>query len=138
MCAFVQVYCMCIRMYVCVADCCSSLPSPLRLKSLQAAELTRHRTELSLQQMSVREKEEQVATLQKQCDILKMDLQGSRQEIARCPLCVCVSVVHFVSTVVPVLTLSVHLCFVRQIQGRNFAVFGKGEGCEAGSGAVGA
>ena len=60
--------------------------------------------------MSVREKEEQVATLQKQCDILKMDLQGSRQEIARCALCVCVSVVHFVSTVVPVLTLSVRVC----------------------------
>lgn len=73
--------------YVCAYVCCCLLfiPTvPHRLKTLQAAELDRHRRELSRVQMEMREKERQGATLEKQCDILKMDLQGSRQEVARC------------------------------------------------------
>ena len=64
----------------------------LRQKSLHATELDRHRKELSLVQMEVREKEGRMAALERQCDILKMDVQGGRQEVARCVLCVCVCV----------------------------------------------
>ena len=63
-----------------------------RQRSLQAAEVDKQRKELSLVQMEVREKEGQVAALERQCDILKMDVQEGRQEVARCVLCVCVRV----------------------------------------------
>ena len=58
---------------------------------MQAAESDRHSVELSQVQVKGKEKERQVASLERQCDILKMDIQGCRQEIAR-SVCVCVCV----------------------------------------------